>query len=939
LWRLTTIAAPVLHAEFSAAGGGVGRTAALDATGMTPPAPRMRYVAFVNEQLSGGLARLFRRHAALGRLLATRTSFWVDATAAMMAQLAADRDHIARDFGTGADPGHVTGVEAELSDSHNCGRMVSVLTFASGLRVVHKPRSLAPERAVELFIGWANRTGLQPTLSAPRVLDRGSHGWMEYVEASGGADAAEMQRFYQRAGMLACAMYFVGGKDLHSGNVIARDGHPLLVDLEMVMQPDLADEGVGDASAVGSWRVVHGSVLSTHLVPLLCRGATGGTYVEGGLARLDARGGVVRRQWRDVNTDAMALYEMPASRAAGCNVPRALPDGDAHSCEDAHLDALVRGFRRFYRLLQRRRAELLRADGPLAPFHALRVRLLLRSTDVYESLQRRSLRPEALATGVDRSIDFEALRRPFLRAATRHRLWGAVSREVEAMERGDVPIFHVDARETALLVDGVAVVDGYAAASGSARLVERTRRLGRADLDRQTHLLRLAWKGYAARVDGPVNVVSTRPPRVSAPGVTSSVGRAAGPDVDGGATERRDAALEIAHLLRRLMVPSRFGGVEWKVLGDAGLASTDFSLANGRLGIAFYLAALERATGADVRSTTLAAIAPLLRLQDTPEHIGAARLRRTHGIGGARGLGGMVYALTRISGWLNEPAALAAAVRLADAITERRIDADRRLDVFDGTAGALLGLLALHDATGSSSALERARHCARHLLRRRTRDPESGHRAWRTLDGTLTGGFAHGAAGIAYALGRLRAHGDGQELAEAIDEARAFEQSLYVPAAGNWASTTASARAAVVAGTDRTLLCGWCHGAAGIGLGRLGLDRSLEPDILDEIERAVAALASFESELPAQDHLCCGNAGRIELLRLAGERLGRPDLTARALACATQITNRARQRAVWGAGNVDDGFAPTLFFGMAGIGYELLRVDHVPVLPSVLLWE
>jgi lantibiotic modifying enzyme len=36
---------------------------------------------------------------------------------------------------------------------------------------------------------------------------------------------------------------------------------------------------------------------------------------------------------------------------------------------------------------------------------------------------------------------------------------------------------------------------------------------------------------------------------------------------------------------------------------------------------------------------------------------------------------------------------------------------------------------------------------------------------------------------------------------------------------------------------------------------------------------------------------------------------------------------------------VDEGFAPTLFFGLAGIGYELLRLHHTQLVPSVLLWE
>ena len=56
-------------------------------------------------------------------------------------------------------------------------------------------------------------------------------------------------------------------------------------------------------------------------------------------------------------------------------------------------------------------------------------------------------------------------------------------------------------------------------------------------------------------------------------------------------------------------------------------------------------------------------------------------------------------------------------------------------------------------------------------------------------------------------------------------------------------------------------------------------------------------------------------------------------------AYAEKAIARSRLRETYGAGSVDEGFAPSLLFGLAGIGYALLRLNHSDELPSQLIWE
>jgi lantibiotic modifying enzyme len=304
------------------------------------------------------------------------------------------------------------------------------------------------------------------------------------------------------------------------------------------------------------------------------------------------------------------------------------------------------------------------------------------------------------------------------------------------------------------------------------------------------------------------------------------------------------------------------------------------------------------------------------------------------GIGGAAGGGSLIYALLRAGEFLEEPALIAEARQLAAHLTPDLIAADRALDVIGGAAGAILGLLALHEATGDPGALERAVACGRHLLSRQTALPD-GRRAWRTIAARPLTGFSHGAAGIGYALLRLHAHAGEPVFLEAAGDAIAYERSVYAPEARNWPDFRS-----LPGVTGASYMTSWCHGAPGIGLSRLGGLAAVDtPETRAEIDVALATTLAHRRQ--GVDQLCCGAAGRAEVLLTGARRLGRPGLAQAArdelsaVAARTQHTGRYRLLAQLPEGV----YNPSLFTGTAGIGYQLLRLAHPDRLPSMLLWE
>ncbi len=307
-----------------------------------------------------------------------------------------------------------------------------------------------------------------------------------------------------------------------------------------------------------------------------------------------------------------------------------------------------------------------------------------------------------------------------------------------------------------------------------------------------------------------------------------------------------------------------------------------------------------------------------------------AKFTKQIGIGGSTGLGSIVYTLVKVSQFLDEPELLDIASLAASLITQESIASDRSFDTISGSAGATLGLLNLYQASSDPAVLDQATALGYHLLINRTKS-DSGFRAWATLEGKLATGFSHGAAGIAYALLRLYKTTQDPNFLEAAEEAIAYERSLFYPSAGNWQD---------VREKKPSFMTTWCHGAPGIGLGRLGGLKILDtPEIRQEI--AVALNTTQKLGLQNLDHLCCGNFGRMEVLLVGATKLSSTELLETVQKQAATVVARAKQVGAFYLFPElpADVYNPGFFQGTAGIGYELLRLVYPESLPSALLWE
>ncbi|HEX5714518.1 MAG TPA: type 2 lanthipeptide synthetase LanM, partial [Thermoanaerobaculia bacterium] len=364
-------------------------------------------------------------------------------------------------------------------------------------------------------------------------------------------------------------------------------------------------------------------------------------------------------------------------------------------------------------------------------------------------------------------------------------------------------------------------------------------------------------------------------------------------------------------------------------LSDDGwlLEPMPVGLYDGFSGMALFFAHLGRLTeGARYERLARLALATIRqRIADDP---GALARPGAYG-----GWGGVVYTLTHLGLLWDEPELLEEAESLVGLVVSG-IETDDAYDLIAGAAGGAAALLVLHRHRPSASTLRAAALCGEHLLARAVVD-ERGT-AWPPLPGVselpLTG-FSHGTAGIAWALAHL-AHASGEErFRSAAEGALKYERSWFSPERGSWPDLRESRGT----GDSHSFPFAWCHGAPGIGLGRIAsLPYLKDPEMLDEIR--TAARSTLAEGFGFNHSLCHGDLGNLELVREAGRVLEDADLEAKAKRIASGILAQIEQDGPRCGASIHTEI-PGLLTGLAGIGYGLLRAARPERVPSVLLLE
>ena len=871
-----------------------------------------RFQSFINHitQPAHGTA-LLQEYPVLGRLVVESLDRWVAVSVEFVQRLCADWLAIQQTFVPPEAPGALVQIAGGMGDTHRGGRSVVIATFRSGFRLVYKPKSLAIARHFQQLLAWLNARGAQPPLRTLMVLDRGPYGWVEYVNAESCASPEAVQRFYERQGSYLALLYVLEATDFHHENIIAAGEHPCPVDLEALFHPRLRD---GAPTPLDStiYQALGQSVLRIGLLP---RRIWAGERSEGidisGLGGEPGQrlpGEVLRVAQSGTDTMHMTrqTIEMPESQ----NRPK------LHDCAVdlvAYQAALLTGFTTMYRLLSTHRDALLAADSPIARCARDEVRVILRPTRTYGMVLRETTHPDVLRDALDRDRLVDRL---WAEVPYRPYLQHVVQAECQALRAGDVPMFTTTPTSHDLWSDHGHKIGDVLAETGMELVRRRLEHLSEDDLTRQRWFIRasLATVPKAAhRVARAVSRVSAQPPVVSHEELLAQATAIA---------DRLDTmALRDAQDVSWLGITLAHDAQYWS------LSPLGADLYDGLPGIALFLAYLGEITHAERYRRLAETTCDTLRRTIAQHPAGLTT------IGGYSGWGGVIYALTHLAVLWGQPAFLAEAEQIVERLPAL-IERDDLLDVIAGSAGCIGSLLTLYQWRPVERTLAMAVQCGERLLA--TAQAMAQGIGWGTaMMPQPLAGFSHGAAGMAWALLQLSTATGIGRFRTAAYEAMAYERYLFAPAQGNWPDLrehNTSINTAPAAG--QTFMTAWCHGAPGIGVGRLAALPCLEDQEMHQ-DIAVAIETTRAHGFGSNHSLCHGDFGNLDLLIEARVRLGRADLQPHINDIAARIMEDMRHNG-WRCGNPLGVESPGLMTGLAGMGYGLLRLAEPTRVPSVL---
>ncbi len=855
----------------------------------------------------------FREYPVLARIILEALEIWEEAGHELLSRLCQDWEEILTTFSPNSDPGPLVGVKGG-GDVHCRGRSVHILTFASGFRLVYKPRPVGVHSCFGELLAWLNERGA-PGLRGAQVLEREGYGWLEFVSSRPCATREELARFYQRQGAFLALFYVLNATDLHRENLIAFGEYPIFVDLECLLTPDYGQLDPQTHDSLAHFEMEN-SVMRAMILPFFY-GKKKDVIDPSGLGGDEGQVSVHEIPvWENPGTDEIRLVKMrkPVSRAHN----RPTLEGEAVSPLDFR-EALEEGFASTYRLLLRHREELLAPDSPLSRGSEAEVRIVFRASQLYSFILVESYHPHLLRNSVDRERHLD-------------RLWFGIDRsklaqvslpllpiEREDLWRGDIPYFYCRPGSRDVWGSCGQHIPDLLRRSGLEMVEERLRGFGEEDLEKQLWFIRASLTALA------IELQSVPPPESRARPFQKVEGREGILAAAGAISERlRNLALRSSRQAAWIGLAKTRSRGWW-------LRPLEADLYSGLPGVALYLAHSGEILG-EPEHTTLAREA-LANLDHQLERQGEVIT-----VGGFDGWGGLVYTWLHLGRLWRDEGLVQKAI---DAVPkfEELIDQDDDMDIVRGCAGGIVPLLALQREAGCHRALELARRMGDRLVSSAL--PYEQTLYWQTASfpvHPLTG-FSHGNSGMAWALVELfKVTGD-ERYRQTAARALAFERLFFSPQEGNWMDLRSVH--AKLGDFDYTLYkefnVAWCHGAGGIGLSRLRILSQMDrAEVLRDVEAAAAAV--LRKGFGVSHCLCHGDLGNLELILEVSRLFGDDYWRGIAEETTQRVLNSFEKRGcLCGVPYFVE--TPGLMDGLAGIGYGLLRLAEPARVPSVLMLD
>ena len=834
---------------------------------------RERALADVQHQLDSGAMSLPEPLVeCLETQLANVTSAFLEA----LDRLVENRDAICGALLEGRRFQSIDDIGLSAGDTHNCGRSVMIFSTDAG-KLVYKPHDLLADEQLRSFAErfYSDFVGI------PRAISFGDQwGVCEFIEKRRAEGPEEAERFWHSLGGLTAFAKLLGSTDLHYQNILCHGTKPYIIDLETMFSP-LSPEA---------------SAYAQHSEARECQ------------LRSPAPSLIMPSRIEDMELSVLTNTEESGIAP--------IVDGEAVTVLP-YLQAFKEGYRSAYRRTVEHSGEI--REAVLAFPADMTVRMVLRATRGYWEILKKLRHHSALASAESWQRTMETLER-LLRQSSALEETAVINSEIRQLARGDVPYFYTHLDSLSLYGEGQELVHDRFSTSARGHMLDTLRAMGEVDESFDLSYIENAVLRYPQKAETQLKGTPVQP--------ASPHREAASPLLS-----KEDAAAEARRVLEEmhtLGIQTPHGQLVWGYVSSnsKSFAFSGPGLFDGLTGLAVFASAVAAVwpespikEQADVLiGEAVDEIQELCRNLETYED----NPRTSLPVGEGAGLGGILKGIALIRRCTPDESLEALCAQLLAFLERTDFSGCTEPDRIGGLAGLVSVLCRFEEYQGCTTAI---RNAADRLLELKVLSYKD-HVLWKTMVGVprALSGAGHGMAGIAEALFSASRILDDTRYLPAAAEALDYELSAhqrYAHKFGTWADLRDF--------PPTRYMHGYCAGAPGTGI---MLQRIMGTGAGGDVARILAGkVRESVDKLPLNpyDHLCCGNAAVAEYYLSAGD----VDAAGRVLGAMYERKKRE--------GNYRDSFSDgrdrltaSLFNGLGGIGYEMLRYAFPQIVPSIL---
>ena len=593
------------------------------------------------------------------------------------------------------------------------------------------------------------------------------------------------------------------------------------------------------------------------------------------------------------------------------NLSSPLVNGE-RKCVTDYPDDFLEGFRNTYRRCMEQKEELKEFVRSMKEIY---VRHIYRNTGAYSILLDKTLEPAWIEDPSLHDEVFKQLTVAMARSGSEN-TDGIAEAETEAVLRGDIPYMYIRTDTRDLYMDGRIVYHDFFSICCIDHVLSRIDYLNEKDLAFEEALLQKAMTRVIRRKRRPNEIRE----RIIARREISD---------ESLLSHAEKIFWEIAD--DAVHTPS--GEICWFGVNyflETGMELYGRGLIDGISGLAVFFAALHRMTSDQAVKKKAEELVEYImhRLERYTDGISELEIiyPNIENISMSGGLCGKMFACYLAGKYMNNSHYREISMKMIRLLPKMDLRFEKT-DVYNGLAG-LLKMLCRNDEFFNAPGMKEFCNSLADRILASANIPYKGTKLWRTLSNTWPiSGAGHGQSGVASALYMAGKRLHREDLIEAAQAGFDFEVDAYSVKVGAWPDRRRSERA-------EEYMTGYCSGAPGIGMNALLLEYEGYEETLKKAIRS-----TLKEPLMYKDFLCCGNSAMVEFLLLAGTKLQRQDLVEEARTRMAMVIARAERNGHYQCINksMNHVFNSSLYYGTAGIGYEMLRLISPDTLECPLL--